>query len=134
MKVLISVAGPRLDAPFDPRFGRAACFCLVDSDSGEWSAHLNPALTGPKGAGVRATRWLRELGAEAVISGAYGRNAFRALSPAGVTMYLGPSAQPLSGAEALDLLRGGALDRAEAATHEGLRGGGRSCSDSARAG
>lgn len=133
MKVLISVAGSRLDAPFDPRFGRAAGYCLVDSDSGVWQHHDNLALAGPRGAGTRATRMARALGADAVVSGAYGLNAFRSLAPAGVAMYLGPVGAALSGAEVLDLWRQGALPKASSPSHEGLRGGGHSCSASARA-
>ena len=53
MKLAISISGNKLDSPFDPRFGRAAAFCLVESDTGAWTAHENPALSASGGAGVR---------------------------------------------------------------------------------
>ena len=86
MKIAISISGNKLESPFDPRFGRAAAFCLVDSETGEWSSHENPALSASGGAGVQAAQFIAKLGAQAVISGAYGPNAADTLSPAGIEM------------------------------------------------
>ncbi len=124
MKLIISINGNKLDSPFDPRFGRATAFCLVDSETGEWSVHENPAISASGGAGVQASQFIARLGAQAVVSGAYGPNAFDTLSPAGIDMYLAPTGETLTAAEVLALFKAGKLSRAEAATHAGHHGSG----------
>jgi predicted Fe-Mo cluster-binding NifX family protein len=122
MKLAISISGNKLDSPFDPRFGRAAAFCLVDSETGEWTAHENPALSASGGAGVQAAQFIAKLGAQAVVSGAYGPNAFDTLTPAGIAMYLAPTGETLSAAEVLALFKADKLSQAPAATHAGHHG------------
>jgi predicted Fe-Mo cluster-binding NifX family protein len=117
MKLAISITGNKLDSTFDPRFGRAAAFCLVDSETGVWTAHENPALSASGGAGVQAAQFVAELGAQAVISGAYGTNAFDTLSPAGIEMYLAPSGETQTAAAVLALFKVGKLSKAGNATH-----------------
>ena len=123
MKLIISITGNKLNSPFDPRFGRAAAFCLVDSETGKWSAYENPALSASGGAGVQAAQFIAKLGAQAVVSGAYGPNAFDTLFPAGVEMYIAPTDSPLTGADVLALFKEGKLTKVEAPTHEGHHGG-----------
>ncbi|MEI7848088.1 MAG: NifB/NifX family molybdenum-iron cluster-binding protein [Chloroflexota bacterium] len=123
MKLVISISGNHLDSPFDPRFGRAAAFCVVDSGTGVWTAHENPALSASGGAGVLAAQFVAKLGAHAVISGAYGPNAFDTLSPANIEMYLAPSGETLTAADVLALFKAGKLTKAGAATHAGHHGG-----------
>ncbi len=125
MKLVISINGNNLDSPFDPRFGRAAAFCLVDSETGEWTVYENPALSASGGAGVQAAQFVAKLGAEAVVSGAYGPNAANALSPAGIEMYVAPAGETLTAAQVLALFRAGRLSKTAIATHSGHRGGGR---------
>lgn len=122
MKIVITVSGQTLDSPFDPRFGRAAAFCLVDSESGEWTVHPNPALSASGGAGVQAAQFVAKLGAQAVVSGAYGPNAFDTLSPAGIEMYVAPAGETLTAAEVLALFKAGRLQKVQAATHGGHYG------------
>jgi len=123
MKLAISISGNTIESPFDARFGRAAAFCLVDSETGEWTAHENPAIFASGGAGVQAAQFVVKLGAQAVISGAYGPNAFNTLSPAGIEMYLAPTDETLTAAQALALFKAGKLSKAEAASHAGHHGG-----------
>mgnify|MGYP000900418234 CR=1 FL=1 len=123
MKLAISINGNQLESSFDPRFGRATAFCLVDSETGAWTVHENPALSASGGAGVQAAQFVAKLGAQAVISGAYGPNAFDTLTPAGVEMYLAPSGENLTAAEVLALFKAGKMSKAEAATHAGHHGG-----------
>lgn len=122
MKLAISISGNTLDSPFDPRFGRAAAFCLVDSETGAWTVHENPALSASGGAGVQASQFIAKLGAQAVVSWAYGPNAFDTLSPAGIAMYLAPTGQTLTAAAVLELFRAGKLEKTAAATHAGHHG------------
>jgi len=123
MKLIISITGNKLESAFDPRFGRAAAFCLVDSETGEWTAHENPALSASGGAGVQAAQYIAKLGAQAVVSGAYGPKAFDTLSPVGIEMYLAPTGETLTAADVLALFKAGKLSKATAATHNGHHGG-----------
>ncbi len=123
MKIAISISGNKADSPFDPRFGRAAAFWLVDTETGAWSVHDNPALSASGGAGVQAAQFIAKLGAQAVVSGAYGPNAADTLSPAGIEMYLMPGNETCTVAEVLALFKAGKLTQTEAATHAGHHGG-----------
>jgi predicted Fe-Mo cluster-binding NifX family protein len=123
MKLAISVAGHTLDSAFDARFGRAAAFCIVDADTGAWTAHANPALTAAGGAGVQAAQRVAALGAQAVVSGAYGPKAYDTLSMAAIGMFLAPTDEPRSAAEILALFKAGALAEARAPSHHGHHGG-----------
>jgi predicted Fe-Mo cluster-binding NifX family protein len=123
MKIAISISGNTLDSPFDARFGRAAAFCIVDAESGEWQAFDNPALSASGGAGVQAAQFVARQGAQAVISGAFGPNAFDTLAAAEIEVYLAPSNQANTATEILAMFKAGQLSKAEAATHEGHHGG-----------
>jgi predicted Fe-Mo cluster-binding NifX family protein len=123
MKLAISISGKTLDSSFDARFGRATAFCIVDMESGEWQAFDNPALSASGGAGVQAAQFVARQGAEAVVSGAFGPNAFDTLAAAGIEMYLAPGNETHSAAEILEMFKAGQLTKAEAATHEGHHGG-----------
>jgi predicted Fe-Mo cluster-binding NifX family protein len=123
MKIVISISGNTLDSLFDARFGRAPSFCVVDGESGAWEVHDNPALSASSGAGVQAAQFVAGLGAQAVISGAYGPNAFDTLTPAGIAMYIAPADETLTAAQVLELFRAGKLTQTQAATHAGHHGG-----------
>lgn len=123
MKLAISISSKTIDSLFDPRFGRAAAFCIVDTETSEWEAFENPALFASGGAGVQASQFIAEHGAQAVASGAFGPNAFDTLAAAEVEMYLAPGNESHTATEILDLFKSGKLSKAEAATHEGHHGG-----------
>jgi predicted Fe-Mo cluster-binding NifX family protein len=89
MKVCISSTGKDLSAPIDPRFGRAQLFLFVDTVTMEYECIENPALTAGGGAGTKAAQLVSDKGAQAVLTGNVGPNAFSALSAAGVTIYAG---------------------------------------------
>ena len=48
MKVAISVTEPDRDAALDVRFGRAAAFLFIDTETGEWQCYANPAVDAPR--------------------------------------------------------------------------------------
>jgi hypothetical protein len=55
MKIAITTSGIDLDAPVDPRFGRAKSFIIYDTDSGQWSVLDNAQnLNAAQGAGIQA--------------------------------------------------------------------------------
>lgn len=122
MKIAISISGNTLDSRFDARFGRAAAFCFVDAETGEWQAFENPALSALGGAGVQASQFVAGQGAQAVISGAFGPKAFDTLAAAEIIMYLAPGNEAHNAAEILEMFKAGQLTKAEAATHAGHHG------------
>ena len=122
MKLAISIAGQTLDSPFDARFGRAAAFCLVDTDTGAWTAHANPALSAAGGAGVQAAQFVATLGAQAVVSGAYGPKAHDTLSAANIQRLIASGTQACSAADIVASFKAGQLTQSSAATHGGHHG------------
>lgn len=120
MILVISAEKPALEAQFDARFGRCACFIVVDSDTGNWQALENPAIGSAGGAGTMASQFISELGASAVISGHFGPKAYRALKSAGIDMY---NAGDNLVKEVLDKFQAGLLEQVRAPSEYGGRGG-----------
>ena len=79
-----------MDSAVDPRFGRAKFLVLIDTDTGEFTAHDNTQNLGaPQGAGIQAAQNVAGLGAAAVITGNVGPKAFAVLQAGGVKPYIG---------------------------------------------
>jgi predicted Fe-Mo cluster-binding NifX family protein len=90
MKVAITSRGPDMASEIDQRFGRAKYFIVVDTDSGEFTAHHNAQnVTAIQGAGIQAARNVVGLGVDAVITGNVGPKAFTALQNGNVNAYIG---------------------------------------------
>ncbi len=110
MKVVVTSTGVKADSGLDPRFGRAAAFVLVDTETGETTSTDNTAAaTAAQGAGVHAAETVSRLGAECVITGHCGPKAFRTLNAAGIQVYTGASGTV---AEAIAQLEAGELQQA----------------------
>ena len=109
MKIAITSTGKTLDSQVDPRFGRAAYFLIVDTDSGKFEALENDAVSAGGGAGVSAAKTVADAGAKAVLTGNCGPNAERTLSAAGIKLY---TALTGTAAQALELFRSGKLSQA----------------------
>jgi predicted Fe-Mo cluster-binding NifX family protein len=88
MKIVITAKSDKIDQPFNPRFGRADYFIIVDSDTRVWEAFPNPAADARGGAGPRAVQFIADSGAEIAISGRFGPKAYSALEAAGIKAYL----------------------------------------------
>ncbi|MFP4057784.1 MAG: NifB/NifX family molybdenum-iron cluster-binding protein [Candidatus Brocadiia bacterium] len=113
MKIAIASSGETLDAPVDPRFGRARAFILYDTESREWSVLDNAQnLNAPQGAGIQAASQVANAGAQAVLAGNCGPKAFAALSGAGLAVYTTPS---LTVQQAIEKFRAGDLEPAHEA-------------------
>jgi len=85
MKIATSARGAVLSSELDPRFGRAACFVVVDTESGQSSVHDNSQnVQAAQGAGIRAAQDLAKLGVEAVVTGSIGPNAAGVLGAANI--------------------------------------------------
>ncbi len=85
MKVAVTSSGKTLDSPVDPRFGRAAYFLIVDTDSLEFEVVDNTDnINAFKGAGIQAAVTISNKGAEVLLTGHCGPNAFRTLAAADI--------------------------------------------------
>jgi len=88
MRIVVTSSGADLEAQASPLFGRCPMYVFVDTDTLAFEALDNPAQAAPGGAGVRAAQFVVEQGAQAVISGNVGPNAYDVLNSAGVPVYL----------------------------------------------
>lgn len=85
MKVAITSTGKDLDAQVDPRFGRAAYIIVVDTDTLDFEVIDNSENKNAfKGAGITAASTICEKGAQVLMTGFCGPNAFKTLNSAGV--------------------------------------------------
>ena len=88
MKIVISAVGPDLDSAASPVFGRCPTYLFVDTDTSASETAENPAVSAGGGAGIQAAQFVIQQGAQAVLSGNVGPNAFQVFSAAGVPIYL----------------------------------------------
>jgi len=109
MKIAITSTGKTMDSEVDPRFGRAAYFVIVDTETTDFSVIENESVAAAGGAGISSAKVVIDAGAEAVMTGNCGPNAERTLSAANVKLYIG-----LTGtvAEAVELFKSGKLTEA----------------------
>lgn len=107
MKVAVAASQASLDAPVDPRFGRCPLFLVVDTETMEFEALENQAAMAGGGAGIQAAQMVANAGAQAVMAGNFGPNAFYAFSQAGIAMY--PVPPGMSVRQAIEALNNGEL-------------------------
>ena len=85
MKIAVTSKGKDLDSAVDPRFGRAAFILIVDVDSDTVEVLDNTEnVNAFKGAGIQAAATVADKGAEVLLTGFCGPNAFKTLAAAGV--------------------------------------------------
>ncbi len=108
MKVAVTSTGRTMDAQVDPRFGRAACFVVVDTDNMEFEAVENTNVDAG-GAGISAAKVVIDTGARAVLTGNCGPNAERTLRAGNITLYTGVTGAV---AEAVERFKAGKLTEA----------------------
>ncbi len=83
MKIAVTSKGTDLASPVDPRFGRAEYILVVDTDSLEFEVLDNSENTNAfKGAGIQAAAMVSDKGAEVLLTGFCGPNAFKTLKMA----------------------------------------------------
>ena len=117
MKIAVTSKGTGLESEVDPRFGRAAYILVVDTDSLAVEVLDNsPNVNAFKGAGINAAAMVSDSGAEALLTGFCGPNAFKTLNAADVKV-----ANDVSGTvqSAVDAYKNGELKFAESANVEG---------------
>jgi predicted Fe-Mo cluster-binding NifX family protein len=123
MRIVISAEGNDLEAAASPVFGRCPTYLFVDSETMGFEALPNPAMSQGGGAGIQAAQFVVKHGAQAVLTGNLGPNAFAVLQAAGVQGYLVPEG---TARQAVEAFRNGRLQRlsgANVAEHAGLGGG-----------
>lgn len=87
MKIAVTAVDDHLDAPVDSRFGRAAFFLIVNSDSLEYKSIPNPNIDALGGAGIQSAQLVINNGITSLLTGKCGPKAFQALSSAGIQIY-----------------------------------------------
>lgn len=117
MKIAVTSTGTTLDAQVDPRFGRAAYILVVDSEDGSFTALDNQEnVNAFKGAGIQAAGLISRNGAEVLLTGYCGPNAFKTLKAAGVKVVNDVQG---TAAEAVNAFREGSYTYAEDPNTEG---------------
>jgi len=116
MKIAISSLGRDLDSQIDPRFGRAAYILIVDTVSnGVEVLNNSENINAFKGAGIQAAAMLSKKGAEVLLTGYCGPNAYKTLQAAGVKVVNDVSGKVK---DAVDALSEGKLAFADSANTE----------------
>jgi len=124
MKLCISSKGNSLDSDVDPRFGRCHTFLVVDTESMVCSPLSNESVAASSGAGIQAAQNVARSGAQVVITGNIGPNAFDTLTAAHITVITGASG---SVRDVVDAYKKGELTETSQATvgsHHGMSLGG----------
>lgn len=117
MKVAVTAKGTSLQDNVDPRFGRAAHILIVDTETMEVEAVDNSAnINAFKGAGIQAATMICDRGAEVLLTGYCGPNAYRTVQAGGVKVV-----NDVSGTveEAIARLKQGELQFSKAPNTEG---------------
>ena len=123
MKIVVSSQGASLDAASSTVFGRCPTFVFVDTDTMEFDAMPNPAMSQGGGAGIQAAQFVVNQGAQAVLSGHLGPNAFDVLNAAGVPGYLIPEGTVRQAVEGYSAGELAPMAGANVAAHAGIGGG-----------
>jgi len=125
MKIAVSSQGDTLDAPASPVFGRCPTYLFVESETMEFEAVPNPAMSQGGGAGIQAAQFVVNQGANAVLSGNLGPNAFDVLQAAGVPGYLVAGGTVRQAVEAYKAGQLQPMSGPNVRAHSGMRDGGR---------
>lgn len=89
MIIAITSEGDTIDSQVDPRFGRAKFFLIYNDEYGKWEGVDNKQnFQAAQGAGIQAATTIAQKNCNVLITGHCGPKAFRALSAAGVAIYL----------------------------------------------
>jgi predicted Fe-Mo cluster-binding NifX family protein len=122
MKIVVSAQSEGLEALTSPVFGRCPVYMMVDTETMDAQAVGNPAMAQGGGAGIQAAQFVVSQGAEAVLTGNLGPNAFEVLQAASIPAYQVPEG---SVNNAVLAFRSGQLQpmgSANVAAHSGMGG------------
>lgn len=117
MKIAVTSRGTKLGSEVDPRFGRAAYILIVDTQDMAIEVLDNKEnVNAFKGAGIQAATMIADRGAEVLLTGYCGPNAFRTLEAAGIKV---GSDTMGTVAEAVEAFINGEIKYTETANAEG---------------
>lgn len=117
MIVAVTAKGKNLSDEVDPRFGRAPYILIVDTETMEYQVLDNSSnVNAFKGAGIQAATMVAEKGAEVLLTGYCGPNAFRTVQAVGMKVV-----NDVTGTvqQAIDTFRSGKVQYSENANVEG---------------
>lgn len=118
MKIIVSAQGENLDSLVDPRFGRAAQFILYDTENSSYEVISNAqSLEAAQGAGIKAAETISRLGAQVLITGHCGPQAFQTLKAAAIDVISGAEGCTIS--QALENYKSGRLKPANSSDVSG---------------
>jgi len=121
MKIAVSASAQSYEGPVDSRFGRCSYFVIYDDETKKADVIGNGASSSSGGAGIQSAQIVAEAGAQVVLTGNIGPNAFRTLKAAGLAVFTGVSG---SVNEAVQRYLSGGFDETDSATvdsHFGMR-------------
>lgn len=124
MRIAVTAMGPSLDDQVEGRFGRAPYYLFVDPETMGVEAVGNPNVAAGGGAGIQAAQLVSDRGANVVLTGNCGPNAFRVFGAAGIRIIVGVGGTVR---QAVQQFRAGTLrpaDQANVPSHYGMGGGG----------
>ena len=106
MKIAVTSTGQTLDSTIDQRFGRAAYFIIIDTETMNFTVIENTNVDAAGGAGINSAKAVTDAGANAVLTGNCGPNAQRTLTAAGLQLYTNVTGTI---AQAIQLFKNGRL-------------------------
>ncbi len=117
MKIAVTTSGTDLNAPFEARFGRAACFLIYDLEQSAFEIIDNQAnAQAARGAGIQAAQSVCQRGAQVLLTGHCGPKAWDVLQAAGVEVF---NIEATTVANALEQYNNGSLTPAGGANVQG---------------
>jgi len=120
MKIAISATAPDLDAEVDPRFGRCQYFIIVDPQTMEFEGVENSSAMAAGGAGISTAQMVASKGAQVVLTGNCGPNAYQTLSAAGLEVITGVVGKIRDAVEAYKAGRFQAIAQPSVGSHYGM--------------
>ena len=87
MKIILTSSGSSLASETSEVFGRSPYFILADSETSEYKAYENPALSASGGAGIQAAQFVIDLGADVIINGNIGPKALKVIQSANIKIF-----------------------------------------------
>ena len=109
MKIAVTSTGQNLNSIVDQRFGRAAYFIIIDTETMDFAVIENTNVDAAGGAGINSAKTVTDAGANAVLTGNCGPNAERTLTAAGLKLYTNVTGTV---AQAIELFKKGQLSPA----------------------
>jgi len=123
MKVVVTSSGSDINAEVNPAFGRCPVYVFVDPETMEYEAVENPAANAFGGAGIQAAQFVVEHGAEAVITGNVGPNAYDVFRAANVPVFRGAGGTVRQAVEAYAAGKLESAAGADVGAHAGMGAG-----------